>query len=110
MNETFQIYFATSVRNSNCDLGERVVRHLDVEPTEPAICQGGGGAFAPSNFWLLWKKKNFHLQMSFMATTAPRVSSKLLEIPSGLQMADSGCRGRGLFFNYVDKKRWVNVS
>ena len=42
-----------------------------------------------------------------MATTAPRAPSKLYEIPSGLQMADSGCRGRGLFFNYVDKKRWV---
>jgi hypothetical protein len=59
MNETFQIYFATSVRSSNCDLGEGVVRHLDVGPTELGICQGEGerGAFAPSNFWSLWKKK-----------------------------------------------------
>ena len=43
MNETFQIYFATSVRNSNCDLGEREVRHLDVGPTELAIWKGVGG-------------------------------------------------------------------
>ena len=64
MNETFQIFFATSVRNSNCDLGEREVRHLDVGPTEPGNLPWGRGACAPSNFLLLWKKKIFPLKVA----------------------------------------------
>ena len=88
MNETFQIYFATSVRNSNCDLGERVVRHLDVGPTEPAICQGvGGGGICPFQFLVAMEENTFSSKCPCMATSAHRAPSKLLEIPSGLQIA-----------------------
>ena len=74
MNETFQIYFATSVRNSNCDLGEREVRHLDGSNGTWEFARGEGG-MCSFQFLAAMEEKNFPTKGSFYSEKAIRFSN-----------------------------------